>query len=148
LVKFAKVEAVYKSFSTLVLLSVPVFIWNLLPEDPACSFVGYVTSTNIMKALPNPSKVELLEQAKVKVANTAVKSPNESDFKGAKQRKLFDQTAKACCSRCHNRKTRCDASNPSCRPCEKAKLDCFYPVPKKRIVVNGTYLGALEQNQS
>ncbi|CZR69300.1 uncharacterized protein PAC_19200 [Phialocephala subalpina] len=47
LVKYAKVEAVYKSFSALLLLSIPVFLWNLLPENPACSFVGYVTSPNL-----------------------------------------------------------------------------------------------------
>ncbi|PVH82437.1 hypothetical protein DL98DRAFT_513879 [Cadophora sp. DSE1049] len=48
LVKYAKVEAVYNSFSALVLLSIPVFIWNLLPENAACSFVGYVTSSNFL----------------------------------------------------------------------------------------------------
>ncbi|KAF8860407.1 hypothetical protein BDZ45DRAFT_312341 [Acephala macrosclerotiorum] len=47
LVKYAKVEAVYKSFSVLVLLSMPVFLWDLLPNNPACSFVGYITSTNL-----------------------------------------------------------------------------------------------------
>lgn len=48
LVKFATVEAVFKSFSTLVLLSIPVLIWDLLPEDPACVFVGYATSPNML----------------------------------------------------------------------------------------------------
>ncbi len=48
LIKYAKVEGVYKSFSTLVLLSLPVFIWDCLPEQPGCSFVAYVTSSNMM----------------------------------------------------------------------------------------------------
>jgi hypothetical protein len=52
LIKYASVEAVYKSFSTLVLLSIPVLIWDLLPEHPAYSFVGYASSPNIMKPLP------------------------------------------------------------------------------------------------
>src|SRR5437868_2973412 len=30
LVKYAKVEGIYKSYSTLVLLSIPVFIWDLI----------------------------------------------------------------------------------------------------------------------
>lgn len=48
LIKIAKVEAVWKSFSTLVLLSIPVFIWDMLPQNPACSFVGYITSPNLL----------------------------------------------------------------------------------------------------
>ncbi len=59
LVKFAKIEAVFSSFSTLVLLSIPVCIWNLLPEDPACAFVGFVTSPNMLcfgeTTLPEPN---------------------------------------------------------------------------------------------
>ncbi|RDL34352.1 uncharacterized protein BP5553_07480 [Venustampulla echinocandica] len=47
LVEYATVEAVYTGFSALVLLSVPICIWDLLEDDPACSFVGYVTSTNL-----------------------------------------------------------------------------------------------------
>lgn len=46
LVKYATVEGVYKGYSTLVTMSVPVMIWDLLPEHPACSFVGYVVSPN------------------------------------------------------------------------------------------------------
>ena len=45
-VKHVKVEGCFKSYSTLLLLSLPVAIWNLLPDDPACCFVGYVTSRN------------------------------------------------------------------------------------------------------
>jgi hypothetical protein len=48
LAKYAKVESAYKSYSTLLLLSVPVVIWDLLPEDAACSFVGYVASGNLL----------------------------------------------------------------------------------------------------
>jgi hypothetical protein len=48
LAKHAKVEGVYKSHSTLVVASVPVAIWDLLPENPACLFIGYVTSTNFL----------------------------------------------------------------------------------------------------
>jgi hypothetical protein len=46
LAKYATVEGVYKGFSTLMTLSVPVMIWDMLPEHPACSFVGYVVSPN------------------------------------------------------------------------------------------------------
>jgi hypothetical protein len=40
------VEGKYDSFSTLLLLRMPVSTWNLLPDNPAYSFVGFVTSEN------------------------------------------------------------------------------------------------------
>ena len=46
LVKYATVEGVYKGYSTLLTLSVPVAVWDMLPENPACSFIGYVISPN------------------------------------------------------------------------------------------------------
>jgi hypothetical protein len=48
LAKYAKIQGVYKGYPTLVLLAVPVVIWNLLPEDPACNFVGYVRTDNLL----------------------------------------------------------------------------------------------------
>ena len=48
LVKYAKVEGVFKSGSSLILLSLPVAMWNLLPKQPAVAFVGFVTSSNIL----------------------------------------------------------------------------------------------------
>jgi hypothetical protein len=44
--KAVHVEGKYESFSTLLLLRMPVAMWNLLPENPAYSFVGFVTSGN------------------------------------------------------------------------------------------------------
>jgi hypothetical protein len=35
-----------------VTLSVPVMVWDLLPEHPACSFIGYIASPN--KYSPGP----------------------------------------------------------------------------------------------
>lgn len=40
------VEAVYKSCSTLVLLSIPIILWDMLPENAAYSFVGFIKSAN------------------------------------------------------------------------------------------------------
>jgi hypothetical protein len=48
LAKYAKVKGVYRSHSTLIIASVPVVIWDLLPENRACSFIGYVTSDNLL----------------------------------------------------------------------------------------------------
>lgn len=49
LAKFAKVESVFRSYSTLLLVSIPVVVWNLLPKKLAYSFVGYVSSNNLLK---------------------------------------------------------------------------------------------------
>ncbi|KAH8776221.1 hypothetical protein BGZ57DRAFT_953345 [Hyaloscypha finlandica] len=45
--KDIKIEGVYKSFSMLLLIRMPVSVWNLLPKNEAYSFVGYVTSENL-----------------------------------------------------------------------------------------------------
>ncbi|PVH83395.1 hypothetical protein DL98DRAFT_413125, partial [Cadophora sp. DSE1049] len=47
LAKWVKVEAVFPSHSTLMILSVPMPIWDMLPDHPACSFIGYATGPNI-----------------------------------------------------------------------------------------------------
>ena len=50
LARHVKVQGVFKSHSTLLLLSLPVMIWDLLPEDPACSFVAFIRSNNLVKS--------------------------------------------------------------------------------------------------
>jgi hypothetical protein len=56
LAKWVKVEAVFPSYSTLMILSIPMPIWDMLPDHPACSFVGYVTAPNI-GGLINPGNL-------------------------------------------------------------------------------------------
>ena len=46
--KYVKVQGVFKSHSTLLLLSMPVMVWDLLPENHACNFVAFVRSNNLM----------------------------------------------------------------------------------------------------
>jgi hypothetical protein len=52
-----KIEGIYGSFSTLLLLRIPVVIWDLLPRNSAYSFVGFVTSKNL--AIEKPWKPAL-----------------------------------------------------------------------------------------
>ena len=40
--------SVQKSHSTIVILALPVAVWDLLPDHPACSFIGFTTSTNML----------------------------------------------------------------------------------------------------
>ena len=50
LAKYSKIQGIYRGYSTLILTSIPVFIWNLLPENPAYNFVGYTRSDNLLSA--------------------------------------------------------------------------------------------------
>jgi len=40
------IEGKYDSFSTLLILRIPVAVWSLIPDNPAYTFVGFVTSGN------------------------------------------------------------------------------------------------------
>lgn len=37
-----KIEASYKSYSTMLLVSMPISVWSLLPTDPAYVFIGFI----------------------------------------------------------------------------------------------------------
>ena len=52
LVKFASIEGIYKSDSTLIMVSIPIAIWNLVPANPAITFVGFVKSENLLSSNP------------------------------------------------------------------------------------------------
>lgn len=43
-----RLESVFRSHSTLVLISIPISGWNLLAERPAYKFVGFVRSGNLV----------------------------------------------------------------------------------------------------
>jgi len=53
LAKYATVEGIYRSYSTLMTLSVPVMIWDMLPEHLACAFIGYTVSPNMNTPIVN-----------------------------------------------------------------------------------------------
>lgn len=46
--KCIHLESIYKSDSTLMLLSLPVAVWDMLPRDPAISFISFVKSQNLL----------------------------------------------------------------------------------------------------
>ena len=54
IVKFARVEGIYKSDSTLLIMTIPVVIWDLIPPDPAIKFLGFVKSDNLLKCSEIP----------------------------------------------------------------------------------------------
>jgi hypothetical protein len=49
LAKHVKVEGVYHGYSTVLVISIPIVIWNTLPEHPACQPITYVTSRNLLQ---------------------------------------------------------------------------------------------------
>ncbi len=58
-VKYANVEGIYKSDSTIVLLSIAVAVWDLIASDPAVKFLGFVRSPNLLQynaRVPKSSK--------------------------------------------------------------------------------------------
>ena len=42
------VEAVFESNSVLVIISMPISVWDLLPEDTPCSYIGITYSNNLL----------------------------------------------------------------------------------------------------
>lgn len=54
LVKYAKVHGVFRSYSTVLLLSLLVVIWNMLPGNKAYSFVSFITSGNLTCTMLSP----------------------------------------------------------------------------------------------
>lgn len=49
----AKVEGHFLSHSTLLLISMPIFVWDRLPHSTAYSFIGFITSPNLHVPVSN-----------------------------------------------------------------------------------------------
>jgi hypothetical protein len=53
--KWANIEGVCPSHSTLMIVSMPVSLWDMLPDHPASTFItfiGYVTGPNMISGVP------------------------------------------------------------------------------------------------
>ncbi|GAW11179.1 hypothetical protein ANO14919_005210 [Xylariales sp. No.14919] len=48
LAKYVQVQGVFKSHSTLLLLSLPVMVWDMLPDHHACNFIAFIRSNNLV----------------------------------------------------------------------------------------------------
>ncbi|CAD6448094.1 88532b95-296d-43b4-9bfb-982be07c9793 [Sclerotinia trifoliorum] len=66
LAQFALVEGVFASHSTIILLSLPVLIWDMLPENLAVSFVAFVESRNLLSQISEKLGVEVQKQQQPK----------------------------------------------------------------------------------
>ncbi|AEO58101.1 hypothetical protein MYCTH_2062291 [Thermothelomyces thermophilus ATCC 42464] len=82
--KYVKVQGVFKSHSTLLLLSLPVMVWDFLPDDPACSFVAFIRSNNLIgsqKAAREPESTGVPVSENVPASNL-VRDDAESCLSG------------------------------------------------------------------
>ena len=76
IVKYAEVQGIYKSHSILMLLSLPVAAWDLLPKDPAVTFVAFILSDNLRKC--ECSRRDLTEE--VKTDNARAEEANAEEI--------------------------------------------------------------------
>src|SRR4051812_17563511 len=42
-----RIEGIYKSNSTLTLVSIPLPVWDLIPDHAACHYIGFMRSDNL-----------------------------------------------------------------------------------------------------
>ena len=75
-----KIEGLYKSFSSLVLVRMPVQVWSILPDSSAASFVGFITTGNHGSAFQNEVDNLLsaaMEQTSTKIDEMGVSKPQD-----------------------------------------------------------------------
>ena len=63
------IEAIFHGLSTMILLSMPIAVWDLFPEHPSCSFVGFVRSSNL---LPSPMSLLCSKQEDSAYTNNTI----------------------------------------------------------------------------
>jgi hypothetical protein len=64
-VDYMNIEAIYRSQSTLLIVSMSVAAWDLLPDHPATSFIGFISSSNLKEdILPTTMQENETEDAK------------------------------------------------------------------------------------
>jgi hypothetical protein len=74
---------VFTSYSTVLILSIPVVIWNMLPENPACQPISYITSRNLIldtanQARSDPKRISK-KHASQNLSNVGEVIPGEQD---------------------------------------------------------------------
>jgi hypothetical protein len=91
--KHVKIEGIFSSYSTVIILSIPVVIWNMLPDNPACQPISYVTSRNLIldpgstflrsgRSLATECRQSPSTMDKNNISNTSVTTERASGFAG------------------------------------------------------------------
>ncbi|KAI0512639.1 hypothetical protein F5B22DRAFT_300049 [Xylaria bambusicola] len=102
LAKYVQVQGVFKSHSTLLLLSLPIMVWDMLPDNPACNFVAFIRSNNLVArrqekepAQPSwnltPSNVEIESDQDSIYSGTTTVTLDQLDSLGAMNLPVMDR---------------------------------------------------------
>jgi hypothetical protein len=73
---------VFPSFSTLMIMSIPPPVWNMFPDHPACSFIGYLTAPKL-KNTGFPREICDSEVTQINQETTAASSHGDPDVRVA-----------------------------------------------------------------
>lgn len=77
--KYAHVEGLYRSNSTLILLIVPVDVWDLLPSNLAVKFIDFVESRNLLECSHSQDSTESkLRPARCLASNSTMYQKRET----------------------------------------------------------------------
>ena len=90
LAKYVKVQGVFKSHSTLLLLSVPVMVWDLLPENHACSFIAFIRSNNLIQEAKPVAPETIATTQEIPVNNDVVAQVPVQDGTGGARDNVTD----------------------------------------------------------
>ncbi|KAK5627679.1 hypothetical protein RRF57_003394 [Xylaria bambusicola] len=80
LAKYVQVQGVFKSHSTLLLLSLPVMVWDMLPDNPACNFIAFIRSNNLVAQ--RQGKKSAQESWILTPPNSEIESDRDSIYSG------------------------------------------------------------------
>ena len=85
------IQGIYRSCSILLLLTMPIETWTLLPDNAAYSFVGFVTSSNLAPTLLGAAKstTQAEEQSAIILPEDVLKTSSHSaalDYPGFSKR--------------------------------------------------------------
>ncbi len=81
-----RLECMYKSHSTLLLVSVPIVGWNRLPESAAYKFIGFIKSGNLIYGKANRGPIAEMQP----IADIAVSGESSTDARS--KRRIFTNT--------------------------------------------------------
>ena len=81
------VESIFKSHSTLVIVSIPIIAWIQLPETAAYQFIGFVQSANLYRQSGYEPPVERILWTKRKRTNSELKDSDGFTSSPAKIRR-------------------------------------------------------------
>jgi len=73
---------VFPSCSTLMIMSIPLPVWNMFPDHPACSFIEYVTAPKL-KNTGFPREICDSEVTQINQETTAASSHGDTDVRVA-----------------------------------------------------------------